>query len=193
MKKLINKSSIFTFIMGILLCSGIIFGANLYNSKDIEYQPSDSNWNVSNVSEALNDLYTTTSNLNSNVQLIEVGNSRNFNIESIVGSEYLSEYSASDFIVCNNTPSGALQTSNYKNGYWGYAKVTYTEGTDFSLSYNATTGDVTITDGTFSLLWQLYTEGDTHLGSYLLKNNKSVTINKVPKVYMLIKTPNANI
>jgi len=56
MKKII-KNNIFGFILGIILCSGIVYGVNLYKSEDIQYQPSDESWNVSNVSDALNDLY----------------------------------------------------------------------------------------------------------------------------------------
>jgi len=57
MKKIINKSSIFTFILGILFCNGIIYGVNLYKSEDIQYTPTDNSWEVDNVNDALNDLY----------------------------------------------------------------------------------------------------------------------------------------
>lgn len=61
MKKIISKlknSSLFMFVLGITLCSGIVYGANLYKSEDIQYTPTDSSWEVSNVSTAINSLYS---------------------------------------------------------------------------------------------------------------------------------------
>jgi len=59
MKKIINKlkkNSLFTFILGILLCSGIVYGAS-YLATDVSYTPADDTWEVSNVNEALDSLY----------------------------------------------------------------------------------------------------------------------------------------
>jgi len=56
MKKIL-KNNLPGFILGIILCSGVIYGVNLYKSEDIQYQPSDDSWEVSNVSDALNSLY----------------------------------------------------------------------------------------------------------------------------------------
>ena len=54
MKKKI-KNNLFGFILGIILCSGIVYGVNLYNATDISY--NNNKTNVENVNEALNDLY----------------------------------------------------------------------------------------------------------------------------------------
>lgn len=54
MKKII-KNNIFGFIVGILLCSGIVYGASLYKSEDVSY--TKEGWEVDNVSEALDSLY----------------------------------------------------------------------------------------------------------------------------------------
>ena len=62
MKKAINKlksNSLFTFILGGILFGSIgIYGINEYNSNSIEYSPTDENWEVSNVNEAINSLYS---------------------------------------------------------------------------------------------------------------------------------------
>jgi len=70
------KKIIFGIVIGIILCSGIVYGVNLYKSEDIQYQPSDAGWEVSNVSDALNDLY---SNSSSETVLIASSKSKPFN------------------------------------------------------------------------------------------------------------------
>ena len=56
MKKII-KNNLFGFILGILVCSGIVYAASYY-AKDVTYNPTDASWEVSNVNDALDDLYT---------------------------------------------------------------------------------------------------------------------------------------
>ena len=58
MKKIFDKKTIFSFVLGIILCSGIVYGANVYHSSSIEYSPTDSSWEVKNVNDALNSLYS---------------------------------------------------------------------------------------------------------------------------------------
>ena len=50
------KKFILGAIVGILLCSGIVYAASYY-AKDVQYEPKDTSWEVSNVNEALNSLY----------------------------------------------------------------------------------------------------------------------------------------
>ena len=57
MIKLVNKSIIFSFILGILLCSCVVYGVNLYKSEDVLYESIDESWEVNNVNEAINSLY----------------------------------------------------------------------------------------------------------------------------------------
>jgi len=52
------RKIILGFILGGIICSGIIYGATLYKSEDIQYSPTDSSWEVSNVNEAINNLYS---------------------------------------------------------------------------------------------------------------------------------------
>ena len=57
MKKFI-KNNIFGFLIGIILCSGVVYGTSSYESNNIKYSPTDSSWNVNNVNEAINSLYS---------------------------------------------------------------------------------------------------------------------------------------
>jgi len=57
MKKIL-KSRIFVFVLGIIVTSAIsVVAANL-EARTISFQPDDENWEVENVEEAINDLYT---------------------------------------------------------------------------------------------------------------------------------------
>jgi hypothetical protein len=58
MKKII-KNPIFTFILGALIFGGIV-GVSAYTifANDIGYTPKDSSWEVDNVKDAIDDLYT---------------------------------------------------------------------------------------------------------------------------------------
>lgn len=66
MKKLINQlkhNTLFGIIVGGLLFGSIgIYGVNKYKSETIQYSPTDSSWNVNNVSDALNSLYDKNNN-----------------------------------------------------------------------------------------------------------------------------------
>jgi len=56
MKKMIG-SRVFSFILGALIFSGMTVFAYSISSKDISFTPSDSNWEVDNVEDAMNSLY----------------------------------------------------------------------------------------------------------------------------------------
>ena len=58
------------FIFGLIVCSGIIAIATGLSASNTSFEPTDPNWNVSTVDEALNDLYSL-----SNDDLIFVGTS----------------------------------------------------------------------------------------------------------------------
>lgn len=58
MKKIFNKKTIFTILVAITICLGwIVIAATIYRVNTIEYTPTDSSWNVSNVNETINSLY----------------------------------------------------------------------------------------------------------------------------------------
>ena len=56
MKKLINKDRIFSFLLGVILCGGIVYAAN-YMASDVTYKPKNKEWKVSNVNDAIDSLY----------------------------------------------------------------------------------------------------------------------------------------
>ena len=57
MKKMLNKSNIFSFLLGVLLCGSIVSAATLIDSKDVTYTPNNSNFNANSVESALDKLY----------------------------------------------------------------------------------------------------------------------------------------
>lgn len=98
----------------------------------------------------------------------------------------MDKYSVNDFVVVGSIPA----TTGYGEvrdltGAKGYGTVS--EETDFTLSYNEITGDVTITGGTLLLRAGVIKSSGSSSGSL------NTTVTKNVKVYMLIKTPNANI
>lgn len=64
------KKIIFGIITGIILCGGIVYATSYY-AKDVSYEPSDASWDVSNVNEALNELYELTDTTNIEVRYAE--------------------------------------------------------------------------------------------------------------------------
>ena len=56
------KKMLLGIMIGILLCSGIVYAATLYKASDVSYQPSDASWEVNNVNEAINVLYDSIQN-----------------------------------------------------------------------------------------------------------------------------------
>lgn len=63
MKKINVKSLIIGVFIGVLISSGVVYAVTLIDSKDITYTPNDSNWKVSNVKSALDELYSLSGNL----------------------------------------------------------------------------------------------------------------------------------
>ena len=62
--KNILHNKLFFFLLGFILTSGITVFAAIVNANDIKYTPNDSNWNVENVEEAINDLYKNRNEIN---------------------------------------------------------------------------------------------------------------------------------
>ena len=81
MKNVINKlksNSLFIFILGGIVFGSIgIYGANIYESNEVEYTPTDSNWNVNTVNDAINSLYSMKEELD---DLKSTGNATSVNI-----------------------------------------------------------------------------------------------------------------
>lgn len=61
MKNLIMQlrhNTLFGFILGGIMFGSIVYGVNSYKSNEVEYSPTDNNWKVSNVGDAINSLYS---------------------------------------------------------------------------------------------------------------------------------------
>ena len=66
--------TIFGVVIGVFITCGIVYAATI-NSSDVSYTPSDSNWNVSNVSDAIDELYTMRGNTPNDVRnWLKIGN-----------------------------------------------------------------------------------------------------------------------
>lgn len=60
------KKLIIGFILGGIIFGGIgIYASTLYKASDVSYAPTDASWEVSNVNDALNDLYELNQNIRS--------------------------------------------------------------------------------------------------------------------------------
>ena len=129
MKKFI-KNNLFGFILGIMLCSGIVYGTNIYESNTIEYNPTDASWEVNNVNDALNVLYDKLAI--SNAKFIGFGHRYSQNGKSVpIG--YIYEFENSNYI-----PATFYDGRYYyiENDYIKY--VSLYEGTVYSIDHSLT-------------------------------------------------------
>jgi len=131
MKNIIKKlknNSLFTFILGIIVCNGVVYGANLYNASDISY--TTSNGTKTNVNAVINDLNNALNDLNENC--------------SSLAAEYKLEnetYSAGElipyagliwYVVKDNSDSVTMiLKENYGTGAYG-SSTTFTGSTAYS-------------------------------------------------------------
>ncbi len=58
MKKILKSKIFIVIITTIMVASGTLYAANIYYANEVKYTPSDSSWNVTNVNDALNNLYS---------------------------------------------------------------------------------------------------------------------------------------
>ena len=64
MRKLINKNTLFGFIIGLTVMGIVgVSAATLYYSNEVSYKPTDTTWNVDNVKDALDELHEKSSDL----------------------------------------------------------------------------------------------------------------------------------
>lgn len=166
------KKMIFGFIIGMLLCSGIVYGINLYKADDVLYQPSDTSWEVKNVNDAINSLYNMKKELN---DLKNTGDATAEEIASgktaVVQGELVTGTFNSNAIKKTLVWTGAIDpthtsatTNEYiylNNSYADYKNITASnigvEQTDISLqassfggcstswNYNSSSGLITLT------------------------------------------------
>lgn len=148
MKKVI-KNNLFGFLLGMLLCSGIVYATNIYKAVDISYKPIDSSWEVNNVSDALNSLYKKTNESNkSSVHYLGTGTS--FNIKEICDELNIDTTTLTEdnFIVgMQSIPSSSGSVSTSVNTA---TKSMNLNGNTISKTYDATTATLTISGNTIS-------------------------------------------
>ena len=58
MKKMLSNRLFIFIISGVFFASVTLYAANIYYANEIKYTPTDSSWNVTNVNDALNNLYS---------------------------------------------------------------------------------------------------------------------------------------
>ena len=122
MKKINIKSLIIGIFIGVLISSGIVYaGTYLYQANEIGYTTSK-NTSVTNVNEAINDLYDKAGNTldMSNAELIYLGNAKNiifskdYSYVIVVGSFASGGYSGVEAMY---TTSATMSTGGYTNEY----------------------------------------------------------------------------
>ena len=128
MKKIINKlksNLLFTFIIsGIIFGSIGIYAASLYYAKDVQYEPTDETWEVSNVSEAIDSLYSMKEELNILKNLgdataddIAIGKTALVNGKLITGTNINDNTNTFKYEVVKTTTSTTTRKINLKNEY----------------------------------------------------------------------------
>ena len=127
------KKIIYGIIIGIVLCSGIVYAAS-YLASDISYTPSDTSWKVSNVNDALNDLYSNRNDGNRPVYLSYDYNSTSETKRSIFVNKGDIVWYFTNATGC--TTSG-VEVSNYSNS--NYMVLLVRESGLLTITLNAET------------------------------------------------------
>ena len=112
-------------VIGLIMGIGVTVSATiLYNAKDIEYTPSDENWNVNNIEEAINDIknnYYSSTDVKNLLQNINswnysyTGNYQEFEVP-ITGEYKIELWGAQGGDYENNTESGNGDHGAYVSG-----------------------------------------------------------------------------
>lgn len=112
MKK-INKSHIFSFILGVIITASIVgvSATILYSASEIGFTPTNPNWNVDNLESAINDLYNNQNNNVSSDMSTYLTSIETFK-DSNKMDEIISNSTYTNFIFNNNNSIIALDNSN---------------------------------------------------------------------------------
>lgn len=121
---------------------------------------------------------------NNKAKLILLGASNSFNISSVVGAENIGKYTKDDFICIPNFTSMQSLPQAISGGIDDIYNVVHVLGktNDFSVTYNASTGAVSVTNMT------LTTTARLHVQSGAIANTTSVSYSIPPKVYLCVRT-----
>lgn len=106
-----------------------------------------------------------------------LGAGRSFNISNLVGPKNIGKYGISNFIVAWTSPSGSagITAEETDKEYKMAISATVTTTSDFILSYNNSTGVLTISGGTYTV--------SAHQPAYDIIQTS--TYNNNPKVYFV--------
>jgi len=132
------------FLSGALLSGITVYAASTYLSKDVTFTPSNSSWEVSNVEEALNDLYENKSiSENSNLKYYNSGYSLQGTSASlsgfVVGERYLCTTNMRNKVTTYNISgadvlSGRLAGEMFDGSFTSF--LTYFEATSETISFS---------------------------------------------------------
>lgn len=127
MKKIIKKlkaNSLFIFFLGVIVTSGVVYGTNMYESNTIKYKPSDTSWEVSNVNEAINSLYSMKQELDN---IKKIGNATSSNILS--GKTAVVQGNKVTGTMTNLSNQGSLWINTDNGKFYNNVSHTYSNGT----------------------------------------------------------------
>lgn len=188
-KKINGKSilKIFLLFLSFVLTLGIggVAALTLY-ADDIIYNPSNSDFKVSDAQQALDELYAMSSNGSSGTiyKLGSCTSTATFSIANIVGKENVGNYSSNDFLVVSGGVSTSLE-ADADSSHIGHDATASFGLSAPSVSYNNTTGVVTVGGGSWSMsIYMKYSDQPATSGAvtktvYFIEDNEIVT----PQVY----------
>lgn len=123
------KNNVLGFILGILLCSGIVYAAS-YLASDVVYDPTDETWKVSNVKEALDSLYSIKKEL---ISIKSLGDATAFDIKkgktAVVNGKLITGTASNSInqliptMTSNTEPYGIVSASYVypsRDSYWAF-------------------------------------------------------------------------
>ena len=112
-----RKNILLVLITSILCISGTVYATYVYRANDISYVPSDENWNVTNVEDAINNLKSDVSNIN---RLNALGDilypAETIDLVALVSNDSYYKDSEDYFILANSDTGRSLltDTETYK-------------------------------------------------------------------------------
>ena len=113
------KKNILILVIGIIIGSTITAGAAyVYTARDINYQPSDENWSVNNVQEALTELKTDVNTITNKVEGIErIYKAGEIELVALVSDDSFYKDSNGKYVLSNSDTGRSLlaDTSTYKS------------------------------------------------------------------------------
>jgi len=149
MKKKVIKSILFVVGVVFIFTSGVV--AATLTAKDVGFTASNEEWQVNNVEDAMNDLYEIGKEAKGKIYVLGTCTSgQSFSIANIVGQENVGNYSASNFLVVSGGISTSLE-ADADSDHTGHDATASFSFSAPSVSYNNTTGVVTVGGGSWNM------------------------------------------